>query len=90
MTTDNLTAPWILFEAGALSKAFTASHVCPYLIDLDFRDISGPLSQFQAKKSDRASTLELLHAINGEASTPIEAGRLLELFDALWTRLERN
>jgi len=88
LTSDNLSAPWILFEAGALSKAFTASHVCPYLIDLEFKDVSGPLSQFQAKKSDRVSTLELLESVNAKAQTPIDGQRLAELFDALWPRLE--
>src|ERR1044071_5524752 len=39
LTRDNLDAPWVLFEAGALSKALSAGSVCPYLLDTDFRDI---------------------------------------------------
>jgi hypothetical protein len=58
------------------------------LVDLDFKDVAGPLSQFQAKKSDRTSTLELVQSINVRASSPIESGRLEELFDALWPRLD--
>ena len=63
LTRENLTAPWILFEAGALSKAFTAGGVCPFLVDLDLKDLTGPLSQFQAKKSDRTSLLELAKGV---------------------------
>jgi hypothetical protein len=31
LTQDNLTAPWILFEAGALSKTIEKTYVIPYL-----------------------------------------------------------
>ena len=34
LTQDNLTAPWILFEAGALAKTVQNTYVCPYLIDV--------------------------------------------------------
>ena len=86
---QNLDAPWILFEAGALSKALQTASVCPYLLDVDFKDVSGPLAQFQAKKAERTQTLELLQAINAKAPTPIDAGRLTELFEVLWPKLEQ-
>jgi hypothetical protein len=88
LTSDNLDAPWILFEAGALSKAFAASAVMPYLVDVDFKDVSGPLAQFQSKKCDRDSTLELVIAINAKSPEPTDQGRLAELFDALWPKLQ--
>lgn len=87
LTAENLSAPWILFEAGALSKAFSASAVCPYLADLEFRDIAGPLAQFQAKKADSQSTLELVCAINAKAPAPADGRRVTELFEVLWPRL---
>lgn len=31
LTRENLEAPWILFEAGALSKTLDRTYVCPYL-----------------------------------------------------------
>src|SRR5438045_1936561 len=48
LTKENLNAPWILFEAGALSKTVGKSFVCPYLFGLDRIDLTGPLLQFQA------------------------------------------
>ena len=34
LTKENQTAPWLLFEAGALAKSVEGAAVCPYLIDL--------------------------------------------------------
>lgn len=88
LTPESLGAGWVLFEAGALSKAFTAGAVVPYLVDLDFKDLTGPLAQFQAKKADKGGTLDLVSAINTRSDKAIEPARLAELFDALWTKLE--
>src|SRR5262245_59721579 len=47
---ENLNAPWILFEAGALSKAFDddRSRLWTYLLGgLEPKDVEPPLSQFQ-------------------------------------------
>lgn len=90
LTKDNLAAAWLLFEAGALSKAITKSAVVPYLLDADFSDISGPLSQFQAKKAERAMTLELVEAMNLKAERPIDRSRLLTLFELAWPQLEQR
>lgn len=88
LTKENLGAPWLLFEAGALSKALTTSFVCPYLLDVDLSDLSGPLSQFQAKKSDKVSTFELIQAINGNATDPVDEQRLPKLFEGFWPEFE--
>jgi hypothetical protein len=90
LTRENLHAPWILFESGALSKALASGTVCPYLVDLDFSDISGPLSQFQAKKSGKSATLEIIQAINTRLAKPLESSRLDSIFDALWPQLEQR
>jgi hypothetical protein len=50
LTVENLSASWISFEAGALSKTVEKSSVVPYLLDVDFANVDGPLAQFQAKK----------------------------------------
>jgi len=88
LTRDNISADWILFESGALSKSLEESRVVPYLFDLDTRELGGPLAQFQAKKTGRESTLDLLRSINQNADSPVDPGRLNELFDALWPKFE--
>jgi hypothetical protein len=64
LTRDNLAAPWVLFEAGALSKTLTHSYVCPYLLGLRPSDLRGPLVQFQAAEANEADTRRLLATIN--------------------------
>lgn len=54
VTPENLTAPWLVFEAGALAKTIDEkTHVCPYLIGLNEIDPQHPLSQFQCKRADK-------------------------------------
>jgi hypothetical protein len=86
-TNDNLSAPWLMFEAGALAHALADDAVCPLLLDVSFSDISGPLAQFQAKKSDAEGMLDLVAAINQKAEQPVPENRLRELFQALWPKL---
>ncbi len=65
LTKENQTAPWILFEAGALAKTISDTFVCPYLIDLEPAEIrQGPLTQFQSKRANEKETWELIQAIN--------------------------
>src|SRR4051794_33907999 len=45
--TQNLDAPWVNFEAGALSKSLERSRVAPFLFGVDRTDVKGPLLQFQ-------------------------------------------
>ncbi len=89
VTTENIEAPWLLFEAGALGKSMDQALVCPYLLDVEFSQITGPLSQFQAKKAERESTLDLVRSINKVASEPVSDERLAKLFSKFWPDLKR-
>src|SRR5215469_1511601 len=68
LTPENLRAPWINFEAGALSKKDN-SRVVPMLFELQKRDIKPPLDQFQAAVFDRDGVQSLLRSINNAAGT---------------------
>ena len=48
VTNDNFEAPWLMYEAGALSKAVGESFVVPFLFDVSVEDIQGPLRMFQS------------------------------------------
>ena len=92
VTRDNVNSPWILFEAGALAKTIPDTFVCPYLIDLSPTDIPpGPLSQFQAKRSDQNGTWDLICTINKalkDVSLPKE--KIERTFKKWWPDLEAS
>lgn len=86
ITRDNVQMPWVLFEAGALAKSLADSRVIPLLLDLDFRDITGPLAQFQAKKVEQSGLEEVIRSINKAAPEPEPEARTTSLFEALWPK----
>lgn len=66
LTPENLNAPWILYEAGCLSKTIDEStRLCTYLLGgLKNSDIEPPLGQFQHTSPTRGDTRTLVHTIN--------------------------
>ncbi|HEV2288373.1 MAG TPA: TIR domain-containing protein [Candidatus Acidoferrales bacterium] len=93
LTSENLTAEWILFEAGALSKASdTQARVWTYLIGgLEPQDVKDPLGMFQATRAEKEGTRKLIHSINENLGSPIEQKRLDSIFDRMWwTDLEKE
>jgi len=88
LTKENIAAPWINFEAGALGKSVDNSRVCPLLFDLMPSDIQGPISGFQTTKADdKDDFYKLILSINKTSPTPIKEERLDEIFDVWWPRL---
>lgn len=89
VTPENVGAPWVLFEAGALAKSMKGSRVVPLLYNLEFSDITGPLAQFQAKKVERSGVGEVILSINHAAEHAIPDERAKQLFGALWPEFEK-
>lgn len=88
VTKENSNAPWLNFEAGALSKAFEKSRVTPFLLDIKPTDIQGPLVQFQATQFIKEDFKKLLYSINGSSDSVIlPEGRLEKSFEAWWPQL---
>jgi hypothetical protein len=89
LTKDNINKPWILFEAGALSKNFGKANVCTILFNLDSADLTGPLTSFQATKFDKTDFKKLLNTINNTGSeSKLESNVLNDVFDMWWPKLE--
>jgi len=92
LTPENLAEPWILFEAGALSKTRDA-HLCTLLLGLKPAHIAPPLAQFQHTTTDKAEILKLLTAVNsavekaGEKALP--ESTLHTVFETNWPQLEK-
>jgi len=89
LTKDNLNAPWINFEAGALGKSVDKSRVSPFLLNLKRSEVSGPILQFQSTIVDKADIFKLLTSINSACGDDgLELSRLETTFDVWWPRLE--
>ena len=89
ITPENLRAPWVMFEAGALSKNLDQSRVTPLLIGVKNSDIEGPLSQFNTTAVDKSEILKLLKTINkqlGDLRLPEES--VQKAFEKWWPELE--
>jgi hypothetical protein len=89
MTADNLEAPWIMFEAGALSKTVQQSRVIPYLLDIEPTDMTGPLVQFQAARANKDETRQLMRTINGTLTDGrLPDTKLETAFEVWWPKLQ--
>ncbi|PFR60366.1 hypothetical protein COK36_12640 [Bacillus cereus] len=92
VTPFNINAPWINFEAGALSKTIH-SKVIPILYNADVMILNqGPLKQFQsAKKLDKENIFSLLQSINESNEVGKLSGERLEKsFEMWWPDLEKE
>jgi len=92
ITRYSMLAPWLLFEAGALSKHVERSYVCPYLCGLKATDIEGPLAKLQGRESNKNGTLMLLETNNKALpdAHPLTADVLKDQFEMWWPRLEED
>ena len=91
LTPENLEAPWILFEAGALSKTLEKTYVCPYLYKVSPGEIKDPLAQFQSTLAEKEDTRHLILTINRALGDKALREPLLnDIFDSLWPDLNRK
>jgi hypothetical protein len=92
LTPENLTEPWLLFEAGALSKLLKDTRVCTYLIDVEHSSISGPLAEFQHTSATRDETYQLVRTINAAIDEPgrLPDDTLNRAFNRCWPELDRR
>lgn len=92
LTRENLEAPWIMFEAGALSKSLDKSRVCPILFgELSITDLQGPLTNFQASKFSKEDMLKVLATINKQSGdAALEPTVLDNVFEKWWPELEQK
>ena len=84
LTPENLNAPWLLFEAGAMSKKIEAARVVPYLLKVKGADLEPPLSLFQGVPADEDGTWRLLRSVASTLPDPPEEAGLRSAFDAHW------
>ncbi|WP_285946493.1 toll/interleukin-1 receptor domain-containing protein [Thomasclavelia cocleata] len=86
LTPDNVSAPWINFEAGAIAKSLD-SRVATLMININPSDIKGPLSRYQATKIDHDDFYQLVKNINDASENHINEDILKNTFDSLWEKM---
>ncbi len=87
LTSENMAAPWIHFEAGAIAKTLE-SRVSTLLVNIKPSDIKGPLSRYQGTKLEKNDFSQLIMDINKNIEVPLEKGVLESLINALWPSIE--
>lgn len=92
VTPENQANPWLLFEAGALSKTMDQTFVCPLLYEMTYSQMALPLSQFHALQFERASIHRLLVNLNSANTSGFQLARedLDESFSVWWPKLEKQ
>jgi hypothetical protein len=88
LTPENLSAPWLLFEAGALSKIQQKSYVCTFLYDLEPTDVREPLAQFQHTLAIKEDVKKLVHTINrAQGDNRFTEAQIDKAFERGWSEL---
>ena len=92
LTPENVAAPWIHFEAGALSKAVGEAKLCPLLFGMEPTDVIGPLAQFQCATFGKDEIQRVVRMMNDEAGDRKVADPAVfaDSFDKWWPDLEQR
>ncbi|MDD2906071.1 MAG: hypothetical protein PHW94_08880 [Sulfurimonas sp.] len=91
VTRENLTAPWLTFEAGALSKTMDKSFVCPFLFNIKRSEVDGPILQFQSTIFDKEDIKKLLKTLNKACDgDKLTEERLDKAFEVWYPTLEEE
>lgn len=87
LTRQNLAAPWVLWEAGAIFKAMPDRSVCTLLCDFS-PPVTGPLGQFQATEFTECDCLRLCRDVSALVSPGAAQDRLEKWFRKHWPELK--
>lgn len=89
LTSENVLAPWIHFEAGVISKTLD-SKVSALMINVVPSEIQGPLSRFQATRIEKEDFYKLIVSINDSSDSSLNERVLQKSFDAIWDKMHAN
>jgi len=85
LTNTNMLEPWLLFEAGAISKLKEGHVACILLSEaMKATEVSGPLSQFQHTVPNKEEILSLLKSIRNAIYADISDEILITSFNRAW------
>ena len=84
VTRENMNAPWLTFEAGALSKQVEKSFVNPFLFDIKRSELGGPLLQFQSTIFEKEDLKKLVVTLNKSCGDHGLTGERLDRAFEVW------
>lgn len=91
LTQENKSAPWILFETGALAKGLSSSRVCTFLVDVEPADLQPPLAQFNHTFPTKESMKSLVTTLNnGVEANRLDPIILDRIFETYWPQFEQG
>lgn len=91
VTRENISAPWLTFEAGALSKQVEKSSVNPFLFDIKRSELDGPLLQFQSTIFEKEDLKKLVATLNKSCGdNGLSSERLDRAFEVWYPTLEKD
>lgn len=91
LTKESIGAPWIFFEAGAMSKKFKSSRVYTLIFeDINLSDVPSPLTQFQNTVYNRDRAWKLVKELN-KYFGKIKVEKNLQIrFDSTWDKFNKS
>lgn len=93
VTKENIKAPWINYEAGAISNSLGIKRVIPVMYDCDLIELDdSPLRQFQAAKDlEKDNVRRIIMEINNLSDEfELDNDRVEKAFDQWWEVLEND
>ncbi|MES2046836.1 MAG: hypothetical protein V4447_00430 [Pseudomonadota bacterium] len=84
VTKENVHAPWLTFEAGALSKTMEKAAVSPFLFDIKRSEVSGPILQFQSTIFEKEDIKKLISSLNRACGAEVLTDERLEKAFQVW------
>lgn len=91
VTEENLKAPWIHYEAGALATRVTRRMVIPLLSGLSPSDLANtPLSNFQALSISKDSVLEVITSFASALGISRQGDAITRSFNKWWDEYEAD
>ncbi len=87
VTPENMFAPWVMFEAGALSRSGESGRVIPLLLSMTVPELTGPLSQFLSAEVTKDDMLGILRSLNNEGNPRQPDDAVSDILDHFWPEL---
>lgn len=88
LTPINMSSPWLLFEAGALTKHLQGRACGLLLGGLTPRDVSGPLSQFQHRVFGPEGLAQLFTDISKDSASKLDDHQATRIAEKWWPDFE--